>query len=141
MDFIQNKPIRYLHIFFFKGSQFELFLIYLFILLLSLASFLTKTKHLGDTTVKFELWDTGGQERYHSLAPMYYRGAQAVIVVYSITDSTSFDKAKYWVKELRRTCNPHMVIALAGNVDGDPSGQRMVNYEVKIKNHSLFQHK
>lgn len=35
-------------------------------------------------TVKFEIWDTAGQERYHSLAPMYYRGAQAAIVVYDI---------------------------------------------------------
>jgi small GTP-binding protein len=38
----------------------------------------------GDT-VKFEIWDTAGQERYHSLAPMYYRGAAAALVVYDIT--------------------------------------------------------
>lgn len=37
--------------------------------------------------VKFEIWDTAGQERYHSLAPMYYRGAQAAIVVYDITNT------------------------------------------------------
>jgi GTPase SAR1 family protein len=41
---------------------------------------------LNDTTVKFEIWDTAGQERYHSLAPMYYRGAAAAIVVYDITN-------------------------------------------------------
>lgn len=40
---------------------------------------------LDETTVKFEIWDTAGQERYHSLAPMYYRGAQAAIVVFDIT--------------------------------------------------------
>lgn len=38
----------------------------------------------GDT-IKLEIWDTAGQERYHSLAPMYYRGAQAAVVVYDIT--------------------------------------------------------
>jgi small GTP-binding protein len=40
---------------------------------------------LDDATVKFEIWDTAGQERYRSLAPMYYRGAAAAIVVYDIT--------------------------------------------------------
>lgn len=39
--------------------------------------------------MKFEIWDTAGQERYHSLAPMYYRGAQAAIVVYDITNTVS----------------------------------------------------
>lgn len=51
------------------------------------AAFLTQTICLDDTTVKFEIWDTAGQERYHSLAPMYYRGAQAAIVVYDITNT------------------------------------------------------
>ena len=51
---------------------------------LETAAFLTQTVCLDDTTVKFEIWDTAGQERYHSLAPMYYRGAQAAIVVYDI---------------------------------------------------------
>ena len=56
------------------------------LLSLLLAAFLTQTVNLDDTTVKFEIWDTAGQERYHSLAPMYYRGAQAAIVVYDITN-------------------------------------------------------
>lgn len=79
------------------------------------AAFLTQTVCLNDITVKFEIWDTAGQERYHSLAPMYYRGAQAAIVVYDITNSESFDRAKNWVKELQRQGNPNIVIALAGN--------------------------
>ncbi|XP_023264869.1 ras-related protein Rab-5C-like [Seriola lalandi dorsalis] len=54
------------------------------------AAFLTQTVCLDDTTVKFEIWDTAGQERYHSLAPMYYRGAQAAIVVYDITNTVGF---------------------------------------------------
>lgn len=50
-------------------------------------AFLIQSVCLDDTTVKFEIWDTAGQERYHSLAPMYYRGAQAAIVVYDITNT------------------------------------------------------
>lgn len=53
------------------------------------AAFLTQTIHLNDVAVKFEIWDTAGQERYHSLAPMYYRGAQAAIVVYDITNQVT----------------------------------------------------
>uniref|UniRef100_A0A3B4B3W5 RAB5C, member RAS oncogene family n=1 Tax=Periophthalmus magnuspinnatus TaxID=409849 RepID=A0A3B4B3W5_9GOBI len=74
-----------------------------------------ETVCLDDTTVKFEIWDTAGQERYHSLAPMYYRGAQAAIVVFDITSAESFSRAKTWVMELQRQASPNIVIALAGN--------------------------
>jgi small GTP-binding protein len=46
---------------------------------------------------------------------MYYRGAQAAIVVYDITNAESFERAKNWVKELQRQGNPNIVIALSGN--------------------------
>ena len=54
------------------------------------AAFLAQSVCLDDTTVKFEIWDTAGQERYHSLAPMYYRGAQAAIVVFDITKPVQY---------------------------------------------------
>ncbi|XDA74703.1 hypothetical protein R6Z07F_004930 [Ovis aries] len=92
------------------------------------AAFLTQSVCLDDTTVKFEIWDTAGQERYHSLAPMYYRGAQAAIVVYDITNQETFARAKTWVKELQRQASPSIVIALAGN-KADLANKRMVEYE------------
>lgn len=92
------------------------------------AAFLTQTVCLDDTTVKFEIWDTAGQERYHSLAPMYYRGAQAAIVVYDITNQDTFGRAKNWVKELQRQASPSIVIALAGN-KSDLAAKRMVEFE------------
>ncbi|RKP12023.1 ras family-domain-containing protein, partial [Piptocephalis cylindrospora] len=49
------------------------------------AAFLTQKCRLEDKITKFEIWDTAGQERFHSLAPMYYRNAQAAVVVYDIT--------------------------------------------------------
>lgn len=79
------------------------------------AAFLTQTVQLDDATVKFEIWDTAGQERYRSLAPMYYRGAAAAIVVYDVTNKDSFNGAKSWVKELQRRGDPNVIIALAGN--------------------------
>ncbi|KAK6466956.1 ras-related protein Rab-5B [Huso huso] len=92
------------------------------------AAFLTQSVCLDDTTVKFEIWDTAGQERYHSLAPMYYRGAQAAIVVFDITNQETFARAKTWVKELQRQASPSIVIALSGN-KADLSIKRAVEYE------------
>lgn len=57
---------------------------------------------------------------------MYYRNAQAAVVVYDVTKAASLEKAKTWVKELQRQANPNIVIALAGNkidlVQPSPSG-------------------
>ncbi|GKY94614.1 hypothetical protein MPSEU_000426900 [Mayamaea pseudoterrestris] len=92
------------------------------------AAFLTQTVQLDDATVKFEIWDTAGQERYRSLAPMYYRGASAAIIVYDITNPDSFAGAKSWVKELQRRGDPNVVIALAGN-KADLESRRKVEFE------------
>lgn len=79
------------------------------------AAFLTQTVPLEDYIVKFEIWDTAGQERYRSLAPMYYRGAAAALVVYDITAQESFVGAKTWIEELQRQGSTDIVIGLAGN--------------------------
>jgi small GTP-binding protein len=83
--------------------------------LIFLAAFLTQTLHVDGDTLKFEIWDTAGQERYHSLAPMYYRGANAAVIVYDITSLDSFERAKKWVSELDKQAQPDIVIALVGN--------------------------
>jgi len=93
-----------------------------------LAAFLTQSVATGAATVKFEIWDTAGQERYRSLAPMYYRGAAAAIVVYDITNKDSFNGAKSWVKELQRRGDPNAVIALAGN-KADLQSKRKIDYQ------------
>nr|XP_057918738.1 ras-related protein Rab-5C-like [Doryrhamphus excisus] len=92
------------------------------------AAFQSKTISLGDATIKLDIWDTAGQERYHSLAPMYYRGAQAAIVVYDITSTETFARAKNWVKELYKQANPNMVIALTGN-KADMGDKRAVEHQ------------
>ncbi|KAK8550255.1 hypothetical protein V6N13_118774 [Hibiscus sabdariffa] len=79
------------------------------------AAFFTQVLSLNEATVKFDIWDTAGQERYHSLAPMYYRGAAAAVVVYDITSSESFERAKKWVQELQRRGNLNMITFLVAN--------------------------
>lgn len=78
--------------------------------------------------MKFEIWDTAGQERYHSLAPMYYRGANAAVIVYDITSLDSFERAKKWVTELDKQAQPDIIIALVGNKT-DLQTQRQVSKE------------
>jgi GTPase SAR1 family protein len=77
--------------------------------------------------------DTAGQERYRSLAPMYYRGAAAAVVVFDVTNRDTFEGAKSWVKELQRRGDPNVVIALAGN-KADMRDRRKVEIEVRLTN-------
>lgn len=48
-------------------------------------AYLTQTVHLSDVSLRFEIWDTAGQEKYHSVTPLYYRGAHVALVVYDIS--------------------------------------------------------
>ena len=92
------------------------------------AAFLTQSVTLPeiDATVKFEIWDTAGQERYKSLAPMYYRNAHAALCVYDITNSSSFQKAQNWIKELKKQAPEGIVICLVGN-KADLEDERQVD--------------
>jgi small GTP-binding protein len=64
--------------------------------------------------ITLQIWDTAGQERYRSLAPMYYRGSHAAVIVYDITNYDSFKGASYWVRELYKN-NSKSIIFLVGN--------------------------
>ncbi|KAK7833183.1 ras-related protein rhn1 [Quercus suber] len=92
------------------------------------AAFFTQVLSLNEATIKFDIWDTAGQERYHSLAPMYYRGAAAAVVVYDITSMESFERAKKWVQELQRQGNPNLIMFLAAN-KADLEEKRKVGLE------------
>lgn len=79
------------------------------------ASFMSKMIIVSGQTIKYQIWDTAGQEKYHSLAPMYYRGAAAAIIVYDITRKNTFNTLKKWVQELRTQGPDNISIAIAGN--------------------------
>ncbi|DBA89743.1 TPA: hypothetical protein ACH3X2_004622 [Trebouxia sp. C0005] len=79
------------------------------------ASFLTKQIIAGSQQVELAIWDTAGQERFHALGPIYYRDAQAALLVYDITDADSFTRVQTWVQELRQMIGPGIVIAIAAN--------------------------
>lgn len=83
-----------------------------------------QTKHKDG--IKFEIWDTAGQERYRSLAPMYYRGARAAMIVYDVTERGSLDRATTWMQEVAARGEPNVVMILVGNKK-DLTHQRKVS--------------
>ena len=52
--------------------------------------------------IKFEIWDTVGQEKYDSMVDMFFRNTKAAIIVYDISDYKSFEKIKeYWYEKIK----------------------------------------
>jgi small GTP-binding protein len=70
---------------------------------------------IDNTPVQLQIWDTGGSERYRSMAPMYYQGANAACIVYDITSQQSFQEVETWLTELREKGPASLVVALVGN--------------------------
>uniref|UniRef100_A0A8C9U1H3 small monomeric GTPase n=1 Tax=Scleropages formosus TaxID=113540 RepID=A0A8C9U1H3_SCLFO len=69
-----------------------------------------------DDTFDPELADTAGQERFRTLTPSYYRGAQGVILVYDVTRRDTFSKLDNWLNELETYCTRNdLVKMLVGN--------------------------
>ncbi|XP_029439844.1 ras-related protein Rab-24 [Rhinatrema bivittatum] len=77
------------------------------------AAFVAKAISVGGRVVTLGIWDTAGSERYEAMSRIYYRGAKAAIVCYDITDSGSFQRVKFWVKELQN-CEQNCRIYLCG---------------------------
>ena len=69
-------------------------------------------------TLKFEIWDTAGQERYRALAKMFYKDANAAVLVYDVTRQASFDELKnYWTEQVKDNAPANIILAIAGNKD------------------------
>ena len=78
------------------------------------AAFLTKKLLYNEIEYVLNPWDTAGQEKYNSLIPMYYRNANAAIIVYDVTNERSLNSASRWLNELQ-TVAPDIFIVLVGN--------------------------
>ena len=83
----------------------------------SSAQFLTKTIELNkDTSIKFDIWDTAGQEKFKSLAKIFYKDAKVIILVYDITNKDSFESLKnFWYKEIMDNTISDVILAIVGN--------------------------
>ena len=76
------------------------------------AQFISKTIEFKDInkTMKFDIWDTAGQEKFRALAKIFYKDAKVICLVYDITSHKSFEALKeFWYEQQTKL-----------NVDGDP---------------------
>jgi small GTP-binding protein len=82
------------------------------------AQFISKTLDFPEfeKSLKFDIWDTVGQEKYRSLAKIFYRDAKVIIFVYDITKEYSFNALKdYWYKETINCTEGTPLFAVAAN--------------------------
>merc|ERR1712187_217259 len=90
--------------------------------------FLSKTMYLEDRTVRLQLWDAAGQERFRSLIPSYIRDSSGAIVVYDITNRHSFLNTSKWIEDVRSERGSDVIIVLVGNKT-DLNDRRQVSTE------------
>ena len=70
----------------------------------------------NNITLKLQIWDTAGQEKFRSINKIFYKEAAVAILVYDITNERSFEQLKtYWYQEVKQKGEKNVVFAVAGN--------------------------
>ncbi|KAG1948561.1 ras-related protein Rab-25a [Pimephales promelas] len=77
--------------------------------------FSTRSIQVDNITIKAQIWDTAGLERYRAITSAYYRGAVGALLVYDITKHLTYENVERWLKELYDHADPHIVVMLVGN--------------------------
>ena len=82
------------------------------------SQFISKNIELKDInqTLKFDIWDTAGQEKYRSMAKLFYKDAKIILFVYDITSSQSFNEIKnYWISQVQQNCESNVLLGVVSN--------------------------
>mmetsp|Transcript_2376 Transcript_2376/g.2437 ORF Transcript_2376/g.2437 Transcript_2376/m.2437 type:complete len:216 (-) Transcript_2376:46-693(-) len=74
-----------------------------------------KTMIVKEKIVKVQIWDTAGQERYRSITNAYYRGAEAIIIVFDLSSKDSFNHIQGWIDEISKYTGPSVFKLILGN--------------------------
>ncbi|XP_014387321.1 PREDICTED: ras-related protein Rab-37 isoform X1 [Myotis brandtii] len=90
--------------------------------------FRNKVVTVDGVRVKLQIWDTAGQERFRSVTHAYYRDAQALLLLYDITNKSSFENIRAWLTEIHEYAQRDVVIMLLGN-KADVSSERVIRSE------------
>ena len=74
-----------------------------------------KRIQINNLIFNLNVWDTAGEEKYHAMAPIFYRGAQGAVVIFDVTNRETFNRATKWFKELNEFAEGNPKIILVGN--------------------------
>ncbi|MES1902013.1 MAG: hypothetical protein MHPSP_000340, partial [Paramarteilia canceri] len=85
-----------------------------------------RTINLDEETVKIQIWDTAGQEAFRAITNSYMNDRAAALVVYDITEKSSFENVKYWIDTVRSKASEEITIMLIGNKSDLGSEKREV---------------
>jgi len=77
--------------------------------------FKTKFVNVSNKTVKLQIWDTSGQERYQAVTTHFFRGAKGALLVYDITNQKSFQAVASWLESIQDHSDPEIEIIIIGN--------------------------
>ncbi|OAQ65605.1 ras GTPase [Purpureocillium lilacinum] len=99
-------------------------------------NFAVKTVQVGSQATKVHIWDTAGREQYR-MPTNYYHGAVGVMLVYDITNHTSYESMARWLHEIRRHADAGIIMTLVGN-KMDLANRRTVPAEVAKSFNDLF---
>ena len=69
----------------------------------------------GKATVRVQLWDTVGDERFKSVSNIYMRGAVGALLCYDVTNPKSFSSLQSWLDKLRSVADTDLVVLSVGN--------------------------
>ena len=98
------------------------------------AQFISKTIQFPEfeKSIKFDIWDTVGQEKYRSLTKIFYRDAKVIVFVYDITTEYSFNQLKeYWYQETLNTTESTPLMAVVANKSDLYADQKVNNKDGK----------
>jgi Ras-related protein Rab-2A len=87
---------------------------------------------MDPSVFKLQIWDTAGQESFQSITKIFYRGAHAVLLTYSVASMQSFQNLAHWCNEVRTQSEPDAIVILVGN-QADRTGEREVSREAGEK--------
>ncbi|MHA1314999.1 MAG: GTP-binding protein [Candidatus Helarchaeota archaeon] len=79
--------------------------------------FAIKLVEVGGYKIKMQVWDTGGQERFSYIRPLYYKGAMAALAIFDLTNRESYDNLPKWFSEVAENCGGIPLILVGNKAD------------------------